>query len=163
MSPKPIALAAATVYLIDMRRNWIVASLLLSACGIDPLPAGNEGQPMIEAAPLALDPGSTPVRIGESGAAFDACTIRAVVTEAGVPVRAAPFDEGAIVARVANGTRLYVCTRSLDQRWLGTVVVPAGDGRDGCGLQLRVDRARAYEGPCVSGWVPRAAVRLTAN
>lgn len=139
---------------------------MLAGCDVDPLPSGNLTDAIPDVAPAALDPGTVAVRIGESGPAFDACAIRAVVTQAndaGVPLRAAPFDEGAELARIANGARLYVCTRSLDQRWLGVVVAPAAPAADDCGLQARVERPRAYEGTCSSGWIPRALVQLTAN
>ncbi|GAA0738856.1 hypothetical protein [Sphingomonas japonica] len=155
-------------YLVAMLNHPLRALLgtvlLLAGCDVDP--PNRNTLDTADVSATALDPGTVAVRIGESGPAFDACAIRAVVTEAGdatVPVRAAPFDEGGETVRVANGTRLYVCTRSIDQRWLGVVVVPGTESTDDCGLQARVERPRSYDGPCISGWVPRALVRLTAN
>ncbi|MAX00708.1 MAG: hypothetical protein CMN72_13920 [Sphingomonas sp.] len=117
-----------------------------------------------------LSPGARPVRIGENGANFAACGARGVATLAEdrrITVRAAPFDEAEARGTLAAGQRMYICTRSIDQRWLG-VVIPAenGDmvtGEDRCGVEQRVERPQAYSGSCLSGWVPNALVRLTAQ
>ena len=86
----------------------------------------------------------------------------------GLALRAAPFAEAKSVATLAEGARLHVCTRSIDQKWLGVVVRPApadGDGTPAvdCGVSSPVDRKQAYEGPCASGWVASAYVRLIAG
>ncbi|MDO7844474.1 hypothetical protein [Sphingomonas immobilis] len=115
----------------------------------------------------ALSPGVQPVRIGETGAAFAACAAVGTVTDlspggqAYLPLRAAPFAEGKELARLANGQSLVLCTRSLDQRWQG-VVVPDANGGD-CGVSNPVAAPEAYAGPCQSGWVSSAFVRVRAN
>ena len=112
-----------------------------------------------------------PVTIGEDGPRLDACGVMGQVTRAGgngLALRAAPFAEAKSVATLAEGARLHVCTRSIDQKWLGVVVRPApadGDGTPAvdCGVSSPVDRKQAYEGPCASGWVASAYVRLVAG
>lgn len=105
-----------------------------------------------------------PVRVGEAGDRFPACGSTGQVARldegATLPVRDAPFDSGKTVDRLANGDSMYVCTRSLDQKWLGVVY---GDDRAAgaaCGVSgVGVDRGD-YDGPCRSGWVSSAFVRL---
>ncbi|EAT08930.1 hypothetical protein NYF14_06445 [Sphingobium sp. 10 DY56-G10] len=112
-----------------------------------------------------------PVTIGEDGPRLDACGVMGQVTRAGgngLALRAAPFAEAKSVATLEEGARLHVCTRSIDQKWLGVVVRPApadGDGTPAvdCGVSSPVDRKQAYEGPCASGWVASAYVRLVAG
>ena len=112
-----------------------------------------------------------PVTIGEDGPRLDACGGMGQVTRAGgngLALRAAPFAEAKSVATLAEGARLHVCTRSIDQKWLGVVVRPTPAEGDSappldCGVSSPVDRKQAYEGPCASGWVASAYVRLIAG
>ncbi|MAP45312.1 MULTISPECIES: hypothetical protein [Sphingobium] len=112
-----------------------------------------------------------PVTIGEDGPRLDACGVMGQVTRAGgngLALRAAPFAEAKSVATLAEGARLHVCTRSIDQKWLGVVVRPTPAEGDSappldCGVSSPVDRKQAYEGPCASGWVASAYVRLIAG
>ena len=120
-----------------------------------------------------------PVTIGEDGPRLDACGAmgQAVrVGARGLSVRAAPFADAREVGRLAEGARAYVCTRSLDQKWLGIVIQaapPVGSrgGVDGaapiapidCGLSDPVERKQPYEGPCLSGWVSSASIRFVGN
>ena len=112
-----------------------------------------------------------PVTIGEDGPRLDACGVMGQVTRAGgngLALRAAPFAEAKSVATLAEGARLHVCTRSIDQKWLGVVVRPTPAEGDSappldCGVSAPVDRKQAYEGPCASGWVASAYVRLIAG
>ena len=104
------------------------------------------------------------VTIGEDGPRLDACAAmgQAVrVGTQGLAIRAAPFAEAQEVGRLAEGARALVCTRSLDQKWLGVVVVPQPP--TDCGLSEPVDRKQAYAGPCLSGWVSSASIRLVAG
>src|SRR3546814_7934270 len=76
----------------------------------------------------------------------------------GAPVRAAPFSDAREIARMAEGARAWVCTRSLDQKWLGVVLVPEPPADNAtapvdCGVSEPVDRKQPYDGPCLSGWV----------
>jgi hypothetical protein len=135
-----------------------------------------------------------PVTIGEDGPRLDACGATGVVRGPGadgtLDLRAAPFAGAQRVAVLAEGSRVHVCTRSIDQRWLGVVVQPAlpepapGPGADNtavngaangtesaakapqatdCGVSRPVEAKRAYDGPCESGWVSSAFVRLVAG
>lgn len=109
------------------------------------------------------------VTIGEDGSRLDACSGMGMVVQAGaqgLALRAAPFADARATAQLTNGARLHLCTRSLDQRWIGVVVVPPveeGSAPIDCGLSSPVDRKQAYAGPCASGWVASAYVRLIAG
>lgn len=161
-------------------RSPICLLLILAGCSdsrdvMDELPnssiAGAAREEVAESrmeAPLAR-----PVTIGEDGPRMDACGAMGQVLGAGRPLvlRAAPFDDARIVGELAENDRLHVCTRSLDQRWLGVVVPSAalveagGNGaqRADCGVTSPADRKQPYAGPCVSGWVSSARIRLIAG
>lgn len=104
-----------------------------------------------------------PVTIGEDGPRLDACGAMgqaARVGARGLAIRAAPFADAQVVGRLAEGGRVHVCTRSLDQKWLGVVVLmPAPND---CGLSEPVERRQPYEGQCLSGWVSSASIRFVA-
>ncbi|MGE4321481.1 MAG: hypothetical protein AB7E60_00450 [Sphingobium sp.] len=114
-------------------------------------------------------PAARPVTIGEDGPRLDACGALGQVTRsgaAGLALHAAPFADAQELGRLPDGQRTYICTRSLDQKWLGVVVPadPAG-GADGaaavdCGVSSPVERKQPYGGPCAAGWVASAYVRL---
>lgn len=122
-----------------------------------------------------------PVTIGEDGSRLDACGALGIVQGVGagktLDMRAAPFGEAKVVTTLANGQRLYICTRSIDQRWLGIVAVPpSGDAADAvsnaaaaphhgddCGVSSPVESKRPYDGPCASGWVASSFVRAVGN
>ena len=128
---------------------------------------GNEA--VVDDTVEAMTPGTRPVRIGEGGPGFDACQYVGRVArvlpsgETYLPLRAAPFAEADELARLPNDARLFVCTRSIDQRWQGVVVPPANAPDGDCGVTAPVASARNYAGPCRSGWVASAFVRLIAN
>lgn len=154
-----------------MRRlaNSILAmTFLLSACG-EPVDADRN---------LAADPeqnvvdavtgGTMAVRIGEFGPSFKACaadgTTRNVAAGESLPVRAAPFDNSAQLGAVPNGGRFFICSRSLDQKWFGIVYDDRAAGlAPRCGVSDPISASRAYEGPCRSGWVSSAFVKLIAG
>jgi len=83
--------------------------------------------------------------------------------EAYLPVRAAPFAEADELMRLDAGAQLRVCTRSIDQRWMGVVVAPKEAPDTDCGVAAPVASPRAYTGPCKSGWVSSAFIRLIAG
>lgn len=143
-------------------RSWFLATLLLAACNSAPLP-DEAGRQTPEQTATALSPGTTPVRIGEQGPSFAACGIGGVVLAPAIPVRAAPFEEARVAGTLEQGSPLFVCTRSIDQRWLGIVAPPAATPQDGCGVASPVAGRRSYDGPCLSGWVPAAAIRARAR
>jgi hypothetical protein len=64
---------------------------------------------------------------------------------------------------VAAGARFYVCARSLDQKWFGIVHDESGALAPRCGVSDPVAATRAYDGPCRSGWVSSAFVKLIAG
>lgn len=121
-----------------------------------------------------------PVTIGEDGPGLDACgaygLVRGLAPGRSAPVRAAPFESAAVKVEVAQDSALHICTRSLDQKWLGVVVAPrsatvtddaAGNGMAAggpdCGVSSPVDRKQPYDGPCASGWIRSNVVRLVAG
>jgi hypothetical protein len=119
--------------------------------------------------PTLLGKQVVPVRIGELGPNFDACNadgqvIRAPAENArGIAVKAAPFDAAHETGRLPVGANFFVCTRSHDQRWLGIVFEGEGRASAACGVSAPVRVRRDYSGPCRSGWVQSAFVKLSAD
>ena len=125
------------------------------------------GAPRVDVPETRMDaPVARAVTIGEDGSRMDACGSVGQVTRtgsAGLSLRAAPFDDAKELAQLPEGQRAWVCARSIDQRWLGVVVPPpAEDGAQpvDCGVSSPAQRKRAYDGPCASGWIASAYVRL---
>lgn len=116
-------------------------------------------------APVSTD--AVAVRVGELGPSFAACsgagTTRNLVAGTALPVRAAPFDSAAATGEIAAGARFFVCARSLDQRWLGVVYEEGGTLAESCGVNAPAAARRDYDGPCHSGWVASAFVKLVAG
>jgi hypothetical protein len=130
------------------------------------------GAPRADVTESRMDaPVARPVTIGEDGARMDACGGLGQVTRAGatgLPLRAAPFDDAKPLALLVEGQRAWICTRSIDQKWLGVVVPPArapGEPAEGvdCGVASPVERKQPYAGPCTSGWVASAYIRSIAG
>jgi hypothetical protein len=111
------------------------------------------------------------VTIGEDGSRLDACGGLGQVVRPGangLSLRAAPFDDAKELVKLAEGQRVWICTRTIDQKWLGVVVPPArapGEPAEttDCGVASPVDRKQAYAGPCASGWVASAYMRSIGN
>jgi len=148
--------------------------LALAAAGCADEPAGNASYgsttPRYERAQEdrnLLTGTVTPVRIGELGPNFAACNaqgdVRERAAEGPIPVRAAPFDPARQVGQLPVGSTFFICSRSLDQRWLGIVYDQAGQASRSCGVSAPVGSRRDYEGPCDSGWVLSAQVRLKSG
>lgn len=108
-----------------------------------------------------------PVRIGEQGPNFAACNARGAVRDrAGtdaVPVRAAPFEANEEIDFLSAGAEFFICARTQDQRWFGVVYDSGGEAAERCGVAAPVPEGRAYPGPCASGWIPSARVRLVSG
>jgi len=108
-----------------------------------------------------------PVRIGELGANFAACNtqgdVRERTADGPIPVRAAPFEQARQKGQLPPGSSFFICSRSLDQRWLGVVFDEGGQASRRCGVSAPVSGRRDYQGPCDSGWVPSAQVRLISG
>ena len=149
--------------------------LMLAACSdsrevLDELPNSSLADaPRSEVSETRMDtPSARPVTIGEDGPRLDACGGLGQVSRSGaggLPLLAAPFADAKVIAQLPEGQRAYICTRSLDQKWLGVVVQPAApaDGAPAapdCGVSSPVDRKQPYAGPCVSGWLASPYMRL---
>jgi hypothetical protein len=146
----------------------LILPLLLAGCG--DAPRDDHYANKVEPAPAVEVPPMrhvVAVRIGEMGPSFDACvhagTTRHVPAGQSLPVRAAPFESAEETGAVASGARFHVCSRSQDQKWLGIVFDEAGTLAPACGVSSPVTSRRNYEGPCRSGWVASAFVRLIAG
>lgn len=109
----------------------------------------------------------TPVRIGEAGPNFAACTARGAVRERtgadAVPVRSAPFEANEEIDYLEPGAEFFICARTHDQRWFGIVYDSGGQAAARCGVSVPVAARRSYGGPCAAGWVPSARVRLISG
>jgi hypothetical protein len=150
-----------------MRRAALFLFLVLAGCGEAVKDDHFQRQPeQPEAAPVPVRTDAVPVRVGELGPSFNACqhagTTRNVAAEGVLAVRAAPFDTAQETGGVRADSRFFICTRSHDQRWFGIVYALEGDPAV-CGVGTPVPARRAYTGPCESGWVPSAFVRLVAG
>ena len=150
-----------------MRRPIILLGLALSACG-EPAVVANRSADRNEVSEAAVvTPGSRPVRIGELGPNFSACnaarTTRSLKAGETLPVRSAPFENADESGSVASGARFFICTRSHDQKWFGIVADEDGTLAERCGVSEPVTRRRDYEGPCRSGWVASAFVKLISG
>ena len=149
-------------------RPIILLCLVLSACG-EPATVADRAARDNEAAPEApiVTPGSRPVRIGELGANFRACsaagTSRNLKAGEALPVRSSPFDNAGETGSVAASARFFICTRSHDQKWFGIVFDEGGTLAERCGVSEPVTRRRDYDGPCRSGWVQSAFVKVIAG
>ena len=157
MKPAPLAFALLSL------------TALLAGCG-EPVSDNHFANSAVGAQEGPADAVRTealPVRIGEYGVNFDACpwagTTRRIEPGATLPVRAAPFETGAEAGTVAAGARFFVCARSLDQKWFGIVHDESGALAPRCGVSDPIAATRAYDGPCRSGWVSSAFVKLIAG
>jgi hypothetical protein len=159
-------------------RMILALALMLAACSkssdvLEDLPNSSlAGAPRDEVPDTRLESHLVrPVTIGEDGPRLDACGAmgQAVrVGARGASVRAAPFADARETARMAEGSRAWICTRSLDQKWLGIVLAPEPPADNAtapidCGVAEPADRKQPYDGPCPSGWVSSAAIRLIAG
>jgi hypothetical protein len=150
-----------------MRTRITLLCLALCGCG-EPATVADRGVRDNEAAPEAVvTPGSRPVPIGELGANFQACsaagTTRNLKAGDSLPVRSAPFDNAGESGSVAADAGFFICTRSHDQKWFGIVFDEGGALAARCGVSEPVTRRRDYEGPCRSGWVQSAFVKVIAG
>ncbi len=147
--------------------------LLLAACSDqreipDELPNSSlAGAPREDVPESRMDaPVARAVTIGEDGPRLAACGGLGQVIQtgaAGLPIRAAPFADAKEMGRLPEASRAFICTRSIDQRWLGIVVAPPaqkGQPLSDCGVLSPVERRQPYDGPCLSGWVSSSYIRL---
>ncbi|MDX5985909.1 hypothetical protein [Sphingomonas echinoides] len=150
-----------------MNRSILAIALLLTACSREG--AFSNDPSLYQSNTTTLTPGVQAVRVGEGGPAYPACASSGLVVnlspggEAYLPLRAAPFTEAQEVARLGEGAKLFLCQRSLDQRWQGVVVPPVDSPQLDCGVAATLANASAYAGPCKSGWVLSSFVRPVAG
>jgi hypothetical protein len=155
-----------------MRRLFfppLAAVLLLAACGeaVKVDRNSSSGQPEENVAD-AVTGGTMAVRVGELGPSFKACvadgTTRNVGPNETLPVRAAPFDNSGQAGAIAARSRFFICARSLDQKWFGIVYDDQAVGlTPRCRVSDPVAAPGAYQGPCRSGWVSSAFVKVIAG
>ena len=148
-----------------MRRAFFLPLLLLAGCGEaveDNHFTDDVRQDRPASTPVTTE--AVPVRVGELGPNFPACSAAGVTRnlDAGavLPVRAAPFDTAVETGQIPAGGRFFVCTRSHDQKWFGIVF---GDAGQSCGVSAPIASRRVYEGSCRSGWVSTPFVKLSAG
>ena len=150
-----------------MPSRLLLLCLLLAACGEPAKVADRTDDPAANLSADTVTAEARPVRIGELGANFAACgaagTTRNLKAGEALPVRIAPFDNAAEAGSVPSGARFFICTRSLDQKWFGIVADGSGTLAESCGVSEPVTRRRDYEGPCRSGWVQSAFVKVIAG
>lgn len=147
----------------------LAAILLLSCCGEAVKVDGNIGaEEQMPQARDAVTGGSASVRIGELGPSFRACVAEGTTRNVGdgekLPVRAAPFENSSQTGDIGSRGQFFVCSRTLDQKWFGIVYDGGNDGTSPrCGVSDPLSSPRAYAGPCHSGWVSSAFVKLVAG
>lgn len=149
-----------------MKHFVMAAMVTLASCAQQSAPTNDTSAILGEAAPLS--PGVAPVRVGDGGPGLPACGTRGTVVNlspggvAQLLLRAAPLAEANEIAQLGNGQPLFLCARSIDQRWQGVVVPPEGQPDADCGVAAPIGAPTAYAGPCRSGWVASGFVRVGA-
>jgi hypothetical protein len=76
-------------------------------------------------------------------------------------LRSGPATTHPAIAQLRRGQSVSVCQRRKNG-WVGIVVHRSGEDRD-CGLSDAGPKAKAYAGPCHSGWVLERYLRLQAG
>ena len=110
---------------------------------------------------------TTPVMVG-AGPEFDACGGVGRVKRLNprgdnfLSVRAAPSTKAREIGRLRGGDLVYMCDAAGGGRWAG-IVHEGGKVDTGCGVTSPVVPARAYRGPCRSGWVASEFVQVIAG
>ena len=150
-----------------MRPALILLCLAAAACGEPATIANRSAEPSESVEENVVTAAARPVRIGELGANFDACgaagTTRNLKAGEALPVRLAPFENAGETGSVPARARFFICTRSHDQKWFGIVYDEGGTLAQRCGVAEPVTRRRDYDGPCRSGWVQSAFVKVIAG
>ena len=150
-----------------MRRALLLLCLALASCG-DPVTVANRSDSAAsDNSADTVTAAARPVRIGELGPNFAACgaagTTRNLKPGEALAVRSAPFDNAEESGSVAARARFFICARSLDQKWFGIVHDEDGSLAERCGVTEPATRRRDYDGPCRSGWVQSAFVKVIAG
>jgi hypothetical protein len=154
-----------------MRRLFLLPLMLLAGCEDQPVANGYGSTTPRYDRPIEsksnLDQAVVPVRIGELGRNFAACNaqgqVRERATNGAMPVRAAPYEQAQQKGQLPPGSTFFICSRSIDQRWFGVVYDAGGKASRACGVSAPAGQRGDYEGPCDSGWVASAQVRLISG
>lgn len=123
---------------------------------------------MLVACAAAAERGDVPVIVGQD-ASLDACGSWAEVSglnpagDGFLAVRGGPGAEYPMRDRLREGDAFFVCGTSRDGKWMAVVYPRAGQASDVCGVSSALPKAHAYRGPCASGWVHAAWVRILAG
>ena len=150
-----------------MRQLVLLMAACLTACGTS-VPDGNASSDQnLGNASDTLTTVPIPVRVGELGPNFQACnadgTTRHLDAGENLPVRSAPFDNAPQTGAVPASARFFVCNRSLDEKWFGIVYDKGAALAPSCGVSEPANTRHDYAGPCQSGWVQSAYVKLIAG
>jgi hypothetical protein len=138
-----------------MNRTVLAAALALALV----VPAG------------ARAPADRPVMVGGEPE-LDACpSVGAIIPlrkggDGFVAVRAAPSVKARMLDKLKPGRELLLCDESADGQWVGVVYPEPWGGPmvTDCRVSSPVaGAARPYEGPCLSGWVARRFITVTAG
>jgi hypothetical protein len=150
-----------------MRPALILLCLAAASCGEPATVANRAAQGDENVVADEVTATARPVRIGELGPNFRACsaagTTRNLKTGEALPVSSAPFENAGDTGGVPSLARFFICTRSHDQKWFGIVYDEDGTLAERCGVSEPVTRRRDYDGPCRSGWVQSAFVKVIAG
>lgn len=105
------------------------------------------------ASPAVARAPRVPVPIGGMDG-YPACSTATIMNlgraDPHLSVRAGPSARERVLARLRNGDPVFACVRR--GQWFGIVFAPPGR-RTGCDVDRPRRAARAYAGPCRSGWV----------
>ena len=111
---------------------------------------------------------SVPVMIGEHGEVdLDACVGAGAVFglnpkgDGFLAVRSGPAAHYKLLDRLQEGQQVFLCSSSEDELWHG--VIYTSDAKVDCGVGSPVKSARAYKGPCKSGWVSTKWIKVIAG
>lgn len=110
--------------------------------------------PIALALPAFAQAPRVPVPVGVGGDGYAACSTATIMNLAPadpfLSVRAGPSARERALARLRNGDPVFACVRRGN--WFGIVFAPPGR-RTECEVDGPRPAARAYAGPCRSGWV----------
>jgi hypothetical protein len=120
---------------------------------------------MVLALPVLAAVGSVPVLVGKV-AELDACPALGQVggfdpqTEGLLEVRTGPGAAHAIVDKLAEGRRVFICDDRV--AWIG-IVYSNEPGDVDCGVGSPRDGPEPYTGPCRAGWVHSHWIKVIAG
>jgi hypothetical protein len=78
-------------------------------------------------------------------------------------VRGGPGSDYPMRDRLRTRDAFFVCDVSRDGKWMAIVYPRKRQTADACNVSGAIPKAREYRGPCASGWVNAAWVRILAG